>query len=101
MRSISNDLSSKAFEKSKKLYGLKERNLKIAVSISKSTKENVDKTQLSKEKKDIQSNLQEVTLLLGPKKVCIRKNQNKLQEKILSLKQKKENQSNLPDKILL
>ena len=83
VRSISNDLSRIAIEKSKKLYGLKERNLKIAVSISKYTKENVDKT-----------------LLVGPKKVCIRKNQNKLQEKILSLKQKKENQSNLPDKIL-
>ena len=85
VRSISNDLSSIAIEKSKKkLYGLKERNLKIAVSISKYTKENVDKT-----------------LLLRPKKVCIRKNQNKLQEKILSLKQNRENQSNLPDKILL
>ena len=100
VRTISIDLSSIAIEKSKKLYGLKEKNLEIAVSISKSTEENVDKTQLSKEKKEIQSNLKEVTLLLGPKKKCIRKNQNKLQEKILSLKQKKENQSNLPDKIL-
>ena len=44
VRSISNDLSSIAIELPKKLHGLKERNLKIAVSISKSTKENVDKT---------------------------------------------------------
>ena len=122
VRSISNDLSSIAIEKSKKkLYGLKERNLKIAVSILKSTKENVDKTQLSKEKKENQSNLPDKILFLGPKKVFIRKNQSKLpdktlllgrkkigirknqsnlQEKILSLKQKTENQSNLQDKIL-
>ena len=59
------------------------------MSISKSTEENVDKTQLSKEKKEIQNNLPDKILYLGPKKVCIRKNQNKLQEKILSLKQKK------------
>ena len=38
--------------------------------------------------------------VLGPKKICIRKNQSNLQEKILSLKQKKENQSNLQEKIL-
>ena len=44
VRSISNGLSSIAIELPKKLYGLKERNLKIAVSISKSTEENVDKT---------------------------------------------------------
>ena len=44
VRSISNDLSSIAIELPKKLHGLKERNLKIAVSISKSAKENVDKT---------------------------------------------------------
>ena len=94
VRSISHDLSSIAIEK--KLYGLKERNLKIAVSISKSTKENVDKTQLSKEKKEIQSNLQGKILSLKQKK----ENQSNLQEKILSIKQKKENQSNLQEKIL-
>ena len=104
VRSISNDLSSIAIEKSKKkLYGLKERNLKIAVSISNYTKENVDKTQLSEEKKEIQSNLQEVTLLLGPKKVCIEKNQSNLPDKILFLGPKKvcirKNQSNLQEKI--
>ena len=44
VRSISNDLSSIAIELPKKLHRLKARNLKIAVSISKSTKENVDKT---------------------------------------------------------
>ena len=44
VRSISNDLSSIAIELPKKLHGLKERNLKIAVSISKCTKENVNKT---------------------------------------------------------
>ena len=43
VRSISNDLSSIAIELPKNLHGLKERNLKIAVSISKSTK-NVDNT---------------------------------------------------------
>ena len=91
VRSISNDLSSIAIENQKKLYGLKERNLKIAVSISKSTKENVDKTQLSKEKKEIQSNLQGKILYLNQKK----ENQSNLQEKILSIKVKKENQSNM------
>ena len=51
-----------------------------------------------------QSNLPERILSLGPEKVCIRKNQSNLQEMILSLKQKKEiirkNQSNLQEKIL-
>ena len=66
------------------------------MSISKSTEENVDRTQLSKEKKEMQSNLQGKILSLKQKK----ENQSNLQEKILSIKQKKENQSNLPDKIL-
>ena len=73
-----------SIEKSKKkLIGLKERNFKIAKSISKFTEVNVDKTQLSR-----------------PKKLCIRKNQSNLQGKTLSLKQMKENQSNLQEEIL-
>ena len=105
----------------KKLIGLKERNFKIAKSISKFTKVNVDKTHLSKQKKQCirknqsnlqgktlslkqrkenQSNLQEEILLLRPKNLCIRKNQSNLQGKTLSLKQRKENQSNLQEEIL-
>ena len=49
----------------KKLWMLKERNAKIAWSIKKSTEENVDKTQFSKQRKSYfkenQSNVQERT----------------------------------------
>ena len=38
--------------------------------------------------------------VLGPKKLCIRRNQSNLQEKTLSLKQKKEHQSKLQEKTL-
>ena len=100
VRNISNDLSSIAIEKSKKALWAKRKEFKDRSEYFKIYKRKCRQNQLSKEKKEIQSNLQEVTLLLGPKKVCIRKNQNKLQEKIMSLKQKKENQSNLPDEIL-
>ena len=65
----------------KKALGAKKRSLKIALSISKPTKENVDKTQLSKQRKEHQSNLQEGILFLGPKKQCIRRNQSNLQRK--------------------
>ena len=73
VRSISNDLSSISIENSKRALGSKKRSFKIALSISKPTKENVDKTLLSKQKKE---------------------NQSDLYEKTLSLKQNKEHQSN-------
>ena len=79
VRSISNDLSSISIENSKRALGAKKRSFEIALSISKPTKENVDKTQLSKQKKENQSNLH---------------------EKTLSLKQKKEHQSDLQEGIL-
>ena len=92
----------------KKLLGLKEKNLKIAKSISKFTEVNVDKTQLSKQKKQHirknQRNLQEENLFLRPKKLCIRNNQSNPQEEILFLRPKKlcirKNQSNLQEEIL-
>ena len=120
-RRTSNDLSSISMENQEKLIGLKERNFKIAKSISKFTEVNVDKTQLSKQKKQCirknqsnlqgktlslkqrkenQSNLQEETLFLRPKKLCIRKNQSNLQGKTLSIKERKENQSNLQEESL-
>ena len=79
VRSISNDLSSISIENSKRALGAKKRSFEIALSISKPTEENVDKTQLSKQKKE---------------------NQSDLYEKTLSLKQKKEHQSNLQEGIL-
>ena len=53
VRSISNDISSISIENLKRALGAKKRSFKIALSISKPTKENVDKTQLSKQRKEI------------------------------------------------
>ena len=58
VRGIFNDLSSISIENSKRGLGAKKRSFEIALSISKPTEENVDKTQLSKQKKEHQSNLQ-------------------------------------------
>ena len=55
VRSISNDLSSISIGNSKRALGAKKRSFEIALSISKPTKENVDKTQLSKQKKSIKA----------------------------------------------
>ena len=100
VRSISNDLSSISVANSKRALGAKKRSFEIALSISKPTKEDVDDTQLSKQKKENQGKLQEGILFLGPKKQCIRRNQSNLQEKTMSFKQKKENQSNQQEKTL-
>ena len=117
VRSISNDLSSIAIEKSKKALWDKRKEFKDRSEYFKiykrkcrqnsafkgketDSKQSARKDPVFKKKKENQSNLPDKILFLGPKKVCIRKNQSNLQEKILSLKQKKENQSNLPDKIL-
>ena len=54
-----------------------------------------------KENQSNQSNLPDKILFLGPKKVCIRRNQSNLQGKTLSLKQRKGNQSNLLEEILV
>ena len=61
VRSISNDLSSISIENSKRAFGAKKRSFEIA-SIVKPTEGNVDKTQLSKQKKENQSDLHEKTL---------------------------------------
>ena len=107
-RGISNDLSSISIEKSKKAFGAKRKEFEDRKQYFKIYGSNVDKTQLSKQKKQCirknQSNLQEEILFLRPKKLCIRKNQSNLQEEILFLRPKKlcirKNQSNLQEEIL-
>ena len=55
VRSISNDLSSISIENSKIALGALNMSFEIALSISKPTEENVDKTQLSKQRKRIKA----------------------------------------------
>ena len=76
----------------KNLQGQKERS--FALSIIKTTKDNLAKTQCLKQMKENQRDLQERMLCLNPKKLCIRRNQSNQPEKTLLSKQKKENQSN-------
>ena len=80
----------------KNRQGQKERS--FALSIIKTTEDNLDKTQRLKQMKlyikENQRDLQGRMLCLNPKKLCIRRNQSNQHEKNLLSKQKKENKSN-------
>ena len=100
VRSISNDLSSISIEKSKRALGAKRNELGNRTEYFKTYKRICRQNSVFKAKERESKQSARRNPVLGPKKLCIRVNQSNLQEKTLSLKQKKENQSNLHEKTL-